>query len=310
MNKELAPIILFVFNRPKHTLQTLETLSNNELANESKLYIYADGAKTDAGEADKQKIAEVRNIIRKQQWCKEVEIIESEKNKGLAPSVIAGVSEVLNEHGKVIVLEDDLLTGKFFLKYMNEALSRYEQDERIMQIAGYSFPIKNAKLEHKSFFIPLTTTWGWGTWQRAWENIDFECTDYHLLKTDKKLAKKFNLDGAYNYKKMFLQQMEDKKGISSWGIRYYWSIFKQNGLVLYPDYTLVKNIGWDGSGTHGDKYELFPQEDWLNDYSISRFPMQAEVDKGKFLAIKKYSKNRLSIIRRLLSKFRIFTKKG
>ncbi len=309
MDNQLAPIVLFVYNRPTHTVRTLEALANNELANKSKLYIYSDGAKNDASEETKQKIAVVREAIRKQQWCKEVEIVESVENKGLAPSVIAGVGEILNKHGKVIVLEDDLVTSKYFLKYMNEGLVKYEQDAKIMQLSGYSFPIKNRKPENKSFLLPLTTTWGWGTWQRVWKNIDFECEDYHLLKTDKKLAKKFDLDGAYNYKKMFIRQMENKKGISSWGIRYYWSVFKQNGLVLYPDYSLVKNIGWDGSGHHKDNHELFPLSKWDNEYSIKEYPQKIEIDFNKFDEIKKYIRKKTSIFNKIRLKANAFISK-
>ena len=123
---KLAPIILFVYNRPWHTEQTLRALMANELAVESELYIYADGPKPNATDEQLQKIREVRQLIRQEQWCGKVHVVESEKNKGLANSVINGVSEIVNKYGRIIVLEDDLKTSPTFLTYMNQALEYYE----------------------------------------------------------------------------------------------------------------------------------------------------------------------------------------
>ena len=147
----LAPIVLFVYNRPWHTEQTLNALMQNELADQSVLYIYADGPKENATEEQLKKIEEVRHVIRTKKWCKEVHIIESEKNKGLADSIINGVTEIVNKYGKVIVLEDDIVTSKGFLKYMNEALELYKEEDKVYHISGYMFPVKGNCL--KPFFI-------------------------------------------------------------------------------------------------------------------------------------------------------------
>jgi hypothetical protein len=304
----LAPIILFTYNRPEHTKITLEHLKNNVFADQSTLYIYCDGAKEGANEETLQKIQEVRTVIREQQWTKEVRIVEAEKNKGLAESVINGVNEMVKKYGKVIVLEDDLLTGKYFLKFMNEALQRYKNHEEVMQISGYSFTANTLSVNNEAFFLPMTTTWGWATWKRVWDEIDFDCKDYHVLLTDKKLSRKFDLGGAYPYKKMFLQQMQNSNRVSSWGIRFYWSVFKKEGLVLYPDYSLVKNLGWDGSGYHRDNYEVFPLKNWNKDFSVQKYPNEVKTDIEKNKKIKKYIYKRTNIFSKIKFKVLFFSK--
>lgn len=301
MENKYAPIVLFVYNRPEHTLSTLKALANNELAKESILYIYCDGPPEFCSKDLNNKIELVRNVIREEKWCREVIIRESKENKGLANSVIFGITEVINIYGKIIVLEDDLLTSKYFLKFMNMALIKYNDFPKVMQISGFSFPAPGIVNNNSSYFLPLTSTWGWATWKRAWDTIDFECKDYTLLKKDKKLAYRFNANGAYNYKNMFIQQMESNK-ISSWGIRFYWNIFKQNALVLFPDKSLVKNIGFDGSGRHGDGADLFPIKDWEFFFQIESFPSLVALDERKKELIAKYLKHKTSVINKIIRK--------
>jgi len=195
----LAPIILFTYNRPLHTRLTLESLQANELADESVLYIYCDGPKEGCSDEGLQRIAEVKKVVRAQQWTREVVIVESEVNKGLARNVIDGVTEVVNKHGRVIVLEDDLLLSKGFLSYMNTALDLYEQHDKVKQISGFLFPI-GLSPRQASFFMPLTNTIGWGTWKREWSEIDLTAKGYEKLKTDKVLRHKFNLYTQENWR--------------------------------------------------------------------------------------------------------------
>jgi GT2 family glycosyltransferase len=194
MKENLAPIILFVYNRPKHTRKTLEALSNNLLADQSVLYIYCDGVSENSSLENNKNNELVKNVIREKKWCKEVIIVESPINKGLATSVINGVSDIVEKYGKIIVLEDDLLTAHTFLKFMNEALGRYVDCENVIQISGYSFPAPKIKANNSSFFLPLSSTWGWATWKHSWDSIDFECEDYRLVKDNSKIAYKFNFD--------------------------------------------------------------------------------------------------------------------
>ena len=240
---DLAPIVLFVYNRPWHTLQTLEALSQNELADKSTLYIFSDGPKN-IDEIDKVK--EVRELITSKQWCKEVIINESKVNKGLADSIIEGVTRIINKYEKIIVLEDDLITSIGYLKYMNEALKLYKDYDKIMHISGYMYPL-NIELPD-TLFLNVVTPWGWGTWKRAW---DFFISDVTILL--KLLGKKINQSNFNKgYGREFYEQLvANKTGkMKTWAVKWHTSIYLQSGYCLHPGRTLIENIGFDNSGIH------------------------------------------------------------
>lgn len=251
-HSSLAPIALFVYNRPWHVRQTLESLRKNYLSEQSVLYIFADGAEPTADQDSLDRIAEVRKIIREKQWCKEVHIIEREKNKGLANSIISGVSQLISEFGKVIVLEDDMLTSPFFLQFMNEALDFYENEEQVASIHAYIFDIEDLP---STFFLKDPGCWGWATWARGWRL--FEHDGKKLMKEiqEKKLIKRFNYEDSYPYFLMLEKQVKGEN--DSWAIRWYASLFLKNKLTLYPHQSLVYNIGNDASGTHATGEENY-----------------------------------------------------
>lgn len=287
MNSTLAPIVLFCYNRPKHTELTLTALSENTLADQSELFVFCDGPKLDATAEQLNKIEQVRGFVKSKNWCGKVTVFESPSNKGLANSVIDGVTKIVNEFGRVIVLEDDLVTSKGFLKYMNTALEKYKEDEEVMQISGHQFPVEKWERNNEAFFLPFTTSWGWATWKRAWNYFDEAAIGYEELKGNQGLRSRFNLDNSYDYAAMLITQMESTK-ISSWAIRWWWSVFSENGLVLYPDKSLIKNIGWDGSGRHSGKTDPFYDPNWNADYILKKFPIKIESDKGKYDLLKEY----------------------
>jgi hypothetical protein len=239
----LAPIVLFVYNRPWHTQQTVKALQNNDLADKSKLYIFSDAAKNDA---EVENVEKVRKYIKVIDGFKHVTIIEREKNYGLANSIISGVTEVVNKYGKIIVLEDDLITSKYFLTYMNDTLEFYKNESRVISIHGYIYPVKSELPE--TFLIKGADCWGWATWKRGWDI--FEPDGKKLLDElkDKNLEKKFDVNGSYAYTKMLSNQIAKKN--DSWAIRWYASAFLKDKLTLYPGRSLVSNIGLDASGTH------------------------------------------------------------
>ena len=242
----LSPIVLFVYNRPWHTRETLKALMANELADQSRLIIYSDGPKENSPNEQRDKIMEVRKLIREKQWCGLVEIIESDTNKGLANSIISGVTEVVNKYGKIIVLEDDIVTSKGFLRYMNEALTLYRDKENVMHISAY-WPnvIFKSKVE-ETFFLKFMSCWGWATWKDSWDNLICDVKKlYDLLKDNKK---DFNLSNTNNSFKQIKQNISGK--INTWAIKWYASIYLNNGLCLHPYKSLVQNIGTDGSGIH------------------------------------------------------------
>jgi len=248
----LAPIVLFVYNRPWHTQQTLEALANNDLAKDSKLYVFADGCKQGDSEDALQKIKETREVVKSKNWCKEVILIESETNLGLANSIINGVTKIINKYGKIIVLEDDLVTSKYFLKFMNDSLNFYERQEEVISISAYIYPIINLP---EQFFIKGADCWGWATWKRGWDL--FEPSGEKLLKKleDKNLKHQFDINGTYPYTIMLREQIDGKN--NSWAIRWYASAFLKNKLCLYPGKSFVNNIGIDGSGTHSGTSNKF-----------------------------------------------------
>jgi glycosyltransferase involved in cell wall biosynthesis len=240
---QFAPIILFVYNRLWHTQQTLDALKKNILAIESDLIVYSDGPKDEKAQA---KVAEIRKFLKEITGFKSVRIIEREKNFGLSNNIIDGVSQVIEEYNKVIVLEDDHVTSPYFLKFLNDGLDFYTQNEEVISIHGYVYPIKNDS--DKPFFLRGADCWGWATWKRGWDLFDPD--GKRLLKKLKELnlQKQFDFNGSYPYVQMLKDQIAGKN--NSWAVRWYASAFIENRYTLYPGRTLVQNIGLDGSGTH------------------------------------------------------------
>ncbi|MEO0851933.1 MAG: hypothetical protein AAFY15_00295 [Cyanobacteria bacterium J06648_11] len=240
-----APIAVFAFNRPDHLEATLAALLRCRGADESPIHVFADGPRH-SGEAD---AVDATRRVAVDMLGDRAEFRFAEGNQGLAASISAGVGELVERFGRVIVVEDDLELSQEFLSYMNAALNRFEASPEILQVSGFSYEVASFSDRDEGLVFPLTTTWGWATWERAWRRYDPEATDWEKLISDKTLARRFNLDGAYDYTTMLKRQMRGQ--LDSWGIRWYWSVFRAGGLVVYPPQTLVVNRGMDGSGTHG-----------------------------------------------------------
>ena len=280
----IAPVILFVYNRPDHTIKTLTALEKNKQADQTTLYIYSDAAKN---ESSIDAVAEVRKIINKLWNFKQVVIIERTTNWGLAANVIDGVTKVVNEHGKVIVLEDDLETSVFALEYFNQALEFYKDEDQVMEISGYGYPLKDLDKLPETFFFRVANSWGWATWDRAWRhfnpNIDELVSDFTAEQIHQ-----FSIEGKENFWKQ-VQELKAGK-INSWAIRWYASVFKKNGLVLYPRNSMTQNIGNDGSGTHTAS-ELTYQVT-LAENPVSYFPTEISENKQAYEAIKYFYAHR------------------
>ncbi len=297
----LAPIVLLVYNRPWHTERTIEALRNNELARYSELFIFSDGPKP----GNEKEVFEVRKFIRDIKGFKNITIIEREYNWGLADNIIDGITRIVNKYGKVIVLEDDLVTSPYFLKYMNEALSFYEKEKRVWHISGWNYPIGLTD-EKRTFLWRVMNCWGWGTWADRWKffNRDIE---YIMNKFSKKDIFRFNLDGTENF---WGQIIANKKGkIRTWAIFWYATIFLNRGLCLNPVVSFVRNIGLDGSGVHCGKQK---DNDKLNMSVIFEFPLDVKEDKYMVNLIKSYLKNRKPplFVRGFRKLLRMFQKEG
>jgi hypothetical protein len=237
----LAPVVLFVYNRPQHVVETLRALAANTLAADTPLVVYSDAAR---GEADTHMVDETRRLLKTISGFNSVTINERERNFGLADSITDGVSNVISEYGRAIVLEDDIVTSPHFLEYMNTALTRYEHEERVMHIAAHMLPITSKGLP-ESFFLRQSSCWGWATWARAWRHFHRQGRKFIDTFTRDDISR-FNLDGAYDYWNQLLAN--ENRALKTWAIYWYACVFSRNGLCLHPSQSLVQNIGFDGSG--------------------------------------------------------------
>ncbi|MFT7157111.1 MAG: FkbM family methyltransferase [Parvicella sp.] len=255
MHNNYAPIVLFVYNRPDHTEKTLNALSKNRLAFESTLIIYCDGPKPSTSKEDVDAIELVKKVVRSFNWPGVKRIICREVNFGLAKSIMNGVSEVLDEFGKVIVLEDDIVTSDGFLEYMNAALNLYESSDKVMHISGYWFPTKNFKNLPETFFYQVPSCWGWGTWSRAWSSLILDPGSILKSLEENNSLDDFEIGGNSG----FLDQLERNANgtVETWAILWYGSVYLNNGLCLHPSYSLVNNIGHDESGTNSKTNSSF-----------------------------------------------------
>lgn len=270
---KLAPIVLFTYNRPDHTRQTLEALQANDLADASTLYIYSDGPKHGVLEEDLQKITAVRKLIRSKEWCKEVKIVESERNMGLADSVVVGVTEVVNRHGRVIVLEDDIVTKKGFLRFMNEALEMYADDNQVMHISGMIFGTPK-RVKETTLFLNILSCHGWATWKRAWDHYTHDIDVLFERITQQGIShKKFDIEGNAH----FYNQLEANRDVKlyTWAVRWYASWLTSGGYSLFPYRSLVTNIGHDGSGEHSSA--SFYNGETVDTIKLKKIPIQEDL---------------------------------
>ncbi len=244
MNQK-APILLFTYKRLDALKKTIAALNQDELSKQSNLFIFSDGPKH---KKDIEKVGEVRNFLKDISGFKHIYIEESKTNRGLANSVISGVSEVMKLYDRVIVLEDDLITTSNFLTFMNAALSAYEEEQKVFSISGYSMNLnKNNKKTNETYFLNRGWSWGWATWRNRWTNVDWEMKDYAQFKKDKKEKAAFALGGS-DLNKMLRKQMNGK--LDSWAIRWFYHQYKVSGLTLYPVCSKVYNNGFDKLATH------------------------------------------------------------
>lgn len=242
---QLAPVILFCYNRPEHLQQTIRHLQMNTLATQSELFIYADGPKD---QDDERMVAHVRAQIAHITGFRTVTVIASEKNKGLAASVIEGVSDILTRYKCAIVLEDDMLSTSDFLSFMNEALQVYADRNDIFSVSGYTPPIAiPPDYTGDLYLAPRASSWGWGTWAHKWAKADWQVKDFEALKSDKAMQNKLCKGGEDLWPMLAKQQ---RGVIDSWAIRWTYTQFRNSAYGLYPVHSKIKNIGTDGSGTN------------------------------------------------------------
>ena len=290
----LAPIVLFTYNRLDHTKQTVEALQANLYAKESVLYIYADAPKTEtAAEA----VQAVRDYLHTIDGFREVHIILREENWGLARNIMDGVTQIVNRYGKIIVLEDDIVTSKYFLKYMNDALAIYKKSPQVMNISAYICPIATEDLP-ETFFMHFSYCWGWATWKDAWALFERE-PEKLIQEFTKDDIYRFNLEGAVD---VWQQVIANEEGqLYTWAVFWYAAIFRNQGLTLTPRASLTLNVGMDGTGEHCGTTNLYDSA--VNTNVIQYFPLEIQelpIARARHRLF--FERQKQSFLRRLASK--------
>lgn len=262
-----APVIVFAYNRADHLEKTLTALRNNTLAKETEVYVFIDGPKTEKGAEATKHVIECIKPFEKDSFLSISKIV-SEKNKGLAASVIGGVTNIITTHGKVIVLEDDAVSSPYYLEFMNQALDFYKDKENVWSIGGFTVPMKLPE-EYKKDVVATqrVSSCAWATWKDRWDKIDWSDEPYKGFRFSIGKRSKFNAWGN-DRAGMYDDQMNGR--INSWAIRFDYAMFTNNAVNIIPRETLIKNIGMDGSGTHSSeesdskyKSNLSKMEAWV-----------------------------------------------
>lgn len=295
-----SPIALFVYNRPLHTKQTINALLKNKHARDSNIFIFSDGSKK--GE-NPLLVNQVRSYLRTVKGFKSVRIIERKFNYGLSKSITSGVTKICKKYSRVIVLEDDMITSKFFLEYMNNALNLYKNDNRVISIHGYVYP--TLKELPEAFFLKGADCWGWATWGDRWKLLNLDSV--FLLDSLERLnlVYDFNFQGSFNYIAMLRDQIINKN--DSWAIKWYASAFIHNKLTLYPGRSLIQNTGHDGSGVHCGTDESFYVNLSKSPINFSNVKVEHSDDAYKAF-IFFFNSKKSTLISRAIKKLMIFLK--
>ncbi len=243
-----APVVMFVYNRADHFRASFEALSACPEAAKTDLYIFSDGPKN---EKAVKGVKEVRALCReaeKDGRFGSVTVTESEKNKGLAASVISGVTKVIEQHGRVIVVEDDCVASPYYLKFMNACLEKFEKDPEIGEIAGYVPPVGLPDGYSADIFTAYRScSCAWATWKRCWEGVDWDLGSFGEVCRDRDMLKRLNSNGSDRFLRLYRQTKADR---GSWSVRFGYHLVKNGLLTVYPRYSYIDNIGGDGSGVH------------------------------------------------------------
>lgn len=265
-NSRLAPVALFAFRRPKHTQKVVDALLRSALAAETDLIAFIDGPIT---AEDQENVHEVTEILEAVDGFRSITIHKSPRNRGLSSSIIGGISSVLADHDRVIVLEDDIVVSRYFLDFMNSGLAEYSNDMHVASIHGYCYPVGRSLPE--LFFLRGADCWGWATWARAWSHFNPSGQELLDALTRTGQLRDFDLGGSAPYSQLLRGQIQGTN--DSWAIRWHASAYLSNMYTLYPGTSLVRNIGIDGSGTHSGTRDLFASPMEVSNIQMKRIPV-------------------------------------
>lgn len=268
----VSPVIVFAYDRPDHLSQTLSALAGNDLACESELFVYCDGAREWGGleesrpeakegetyitkrygmmycskeeyESYLTRIESTRQVAHHQKGFKGVHVIERESNIGLADNIVGAVTEIVNKYGRVIAFEDDIVSTRGCLTYLNDALELYQNDEKVMHITAWMYPNKG-QFPTTFFYDSPYPAGGWATWKRAWQHFNPDTADHVAFWQDR--WREFDIEGENYLSRQLIGNLNGT--MKTWYVKWYSSIRRLNGLCLYPGTAMSNNIGWDNSG--------------------------------------------------------------
>lgn len=269
------PVCLFVYSRLAETRRTVEELCAAHGASETDLHVFSDGPKP----GSEEKVAKVREYLGSIEGFKSIVVHETDRNKGLAASIIEGVSRILQDHDTAVILEDDLLVSRNFLDFMSAALDKYRSNPKVLSVSGYSFPIQHADgYPYDAVFGIRASSWGWAIWKDRWEKVDWTCADYKSFRWNPIARWRFNAGGS-DMSRMLDRQMNRK--INSWAIRFCFHQHLHDMVDVVPVVSKVQNIGHDGSegencNNLGRRYETTLDESGT---CLFRLPETIQLDK-------------------------------
>ena len=262
-----APVALFAYTRLHHLRTTVASLRANPEAMRTHLTVFCDAAKKAELSANVDAVRVFADTI---EGFASVTVVKRERNFGLAASIIDGVNRLTEAHGRVIVIEDDLLLSPHFLRYMNAALDLYADEGRVASVHGYCYPVGQAMPE--TFFLRGADCWGWATWKRAWSHFRADGAALLADLERRGLMHEFDYDGRYGFTRMLRDQIAGRN--DSWAIRWHASCYLDGLLTLYPGRSLVHNIGNDASGTHCDERTDYAQTVAADPVHVERQPVE------------------------------------
>ncbi len=243
---EFAPIAVFAYRRKTHLERTLDALEACRGYQESPVFIFSDGPKDPKSAAS---VHEVRELLHNRRRPN-VTIVEAQENQGLARSIISGVTRLCRSHGRVIVIEDDIVLHPSALEWFNGALSAFADSKDIFQITAYQFRVPEFRGRAAGVLLPFTSSWGWATWERAWNNFDPDVRGWEQLNSDSALRHAYNLDDSFPMAEHLISRLSGHH--DTWASRWYWALFKAKATAVFPPMSLVNNIGFDETATHNN----------------------------------------------------------
>jgi hypothetical protein len=281
-----TPIAVFVYNRPNYTLSVLKSLEKCHRLDECRVVIFSDGPKK---EADVDAVKATRKVAEAWAQAHKAEVVKRPENLGLARSTIFGMRELCEQSGRAISVEDDYLLNPFYLDYMLQALDRYQDEEQVAEVASYLYPVR-VPVDRDAFLLPIFNPRGWATWQRVWSKVNWEPVEAVERLQDAALSKRFDIDGGYPYSQILFDRFNKKN--DSYSVLFWWYIFSNNKLVVFPRQSLIWVGGFDGSGVHcGEKLLAQTSLRKVNNFKFHgkiRFPEKIEPDELMIARVKQF----------------------